>query len=73
MPRPFDYISRDFRGIGQQAMNGLVWGLNNGRGRVMATARSIANSVASTMQAALKIKSPSGVLETTSGAGSQKE
>ena len=42
-------------------MNGLVWGLDNGRGRVMATARSIANSVASTMQAALKIKSPSGV------------
>ena len=62
MPLVFNSTSREFRSIGQQAMNGLVWGLNNGRGRVMSTARSIANSVASTMQNALKIKSPSGVM-----------
>lgn len=62
MPLVFDNTPREFRSIGQNVMNGLVWGLNNGRSRVMSTARSIANSVASTMQNALKIKSPSGVM-----------
>lgn len=62
MPLVFNNTPGQFKTIGQQAMNGLVWGLNNGRSRVMSTARSIANSVARTMQNALKIKSPSGVM-----------
>ena len=62
MPLVFDNTPRQFRTIGQQAITGLVWGLNNGRSRVMSTARDIANSVARTMQDALKIKSPSGVM-----------
>lgn len=62
MPLVFKNTPSQFKTIGQQAMNGLVWGLNNGRSRVMSTARNIANSVARTMQNALKIKSPSGVM-----------
>ncbi|GAF14930.1 phage tail length tape-measure protein [Bacillus sp. JCM 19045] len=50
------------RSVGQNAMAGLNQGLLNGRGRVMSTARSIANDVARTMQSALKIKSPSRVM-----------
>src|SRR5690625_3820274 len=43
-------------------MGGLRNGLNAGSGSVISTARSIANRVASTMRAALKVKSPSRVL-----------
>src|SRR5699024_11486434 len=48
---------------GIHAMNGLRSGLNAGSGSVMSTARSIANRVASTMRSALKVKSPSRVLQ----------
>ncbi|MCG5104453.1 tape measure protein [Oceanobacillus alkalisoli] len=51
-----------YRSIGLHAMSGLRIGLNAGSGRVMATARSIANRVAYTMQKALKINSPSLVM-----------
>src|SRR5690625_2076972 len=43
-------------------MGGLRNGLNAGSGSVISTARLIANRVASTMRAALKVKSPSRVL-----------
>lgn len=43
-------------------MAGLRNGLNAGSGGVMATARSIANRVASTVRAALRVQSPSRVL-----------
>ena len=59
---PFDNIPSEFTSIGQQAMDGLVVGLNNGQSRVMSTARSIAYNVARTMQNALRIQSPSGVM-----------
>jgi len=52
----------NFRGIGQNAMAGLNQGLLNGRGRVLSTARSIANEVTRTMQNALNINSPSRVM-----------
>ncbi|MCT1904121.1 tape measure protein [Oceanobacillus sojae] len=48
--------------VGGNAMSGLNVGLNRGAGRVMSTARSIANRVASTMQRALAIHSPSRVM-----------
>src|SRR5699024_12267307 len=48
--------------IGSQAMSGLNSGLWGGKDRVMATARNIANSVASTMRSALRIHSPSRVM-----------
>src|SRR5699024_6769905 len=46
-----------FGSIGAQAMSGLNSGLWGGKARVMATARNIANSVASTMRSALRIHS----------------
>src|SRR5690606_35728717 len=55
-------LQSQFTSIGVQAMAGLNIGLNSGRGRVMATARNIANSVASTMKSALRIKSPSRLM-----------
>lgn len=48
-----------FRGIGINAMSGLNSGLHAGSGRVMSTARNLANRVAATMRSALKIHSPS--------------
>jgi len=59
----FNNTPSQFRSIGVNSMLGLNQGLLAGRGRVMSTARSIANSVASTMERALKIQSPSKVLE----------
>lgn len=58
---PFNSTPAQFRLIGINAMAGLSSGLNAGRARVMATARGIANSVASTMRRALDIHSPSRV------------
>lgn len=63
MPLVFDNTPGEFRSIGEQIMSGLNGGLNSGSGHVMATARSIANSVASTMRQALDIHSPSRVME----------
>lgn len=60
---PFDNTPSQFNTIGQNAMSGLNYGLNSGRGRVMSTARSIANSITKTMQSALRIHSPSRVME----------
>src|SRR5699024_5780413 len=51
-----------FGSIGAQAMSGLNSGLWGGKARVMATARNIANSVASTMRSALRIHSLSRVM-----------
>ena len=62
MPPIFDHMPGQFKQIGQQIMNGLVVGINSGSGRVMATARSLANSVSSTMRRALDIHSPSRVM-----------
>ncbi|MBU5214558.1 phage tail tape measure protein [Heyndrickxia oleronia] len=47
--------------IGRQAMDGLLSGLESMRGPLMSTARSIANQIASTIQKALDIHSPSRV------------
>ena len=63
MPLVFDNTPGEFRSIGEQIMSGLNGGLNSGSGHVMATARSIANSVATTMRQALDIHSPSRVME----------
>ncbi|GEN87255.1 tape measure protein [Oceanobacillus sojae] len=63
MIRPFGSIQGRMASIGSFAMSGLNAGLNGGAGRVMSTARSIATRVASTMQRALKIHSPSRVME----------
>ncbi|WP_405103051.1 tape measure protein [Oceanobacillus sp. FSL H7-0719] len=52
-----------FQSIGLNAMSGLNVGLNAGSGRVMSTARGIANRVAATMKSALRIHSPSRVME----------
>jgi hypothetical protein len=63
MPRQFNGLPNQMNSIGLNAMAGLNRGLNAGSGRVMSTARSIANRVAFTMQKALKIHSPSKVME----------
>lgn len=58
----FKNIKSEFKQIGQNAMSGLNQGLNAGKSQVLATARSIANQVTSTMQSALRIQSPSKVM-----------
>ena len=58
----YNGLPNSMRSIGLYAMSGLNGGLMAGAGSVLATARSIANSVAATMQAALKINSPSRVM-----------
>lgn len=60
---PFNNTPAHFRSIGLNSMLGLNAGLNSGRARVMATASNIAASVASTMQRALRINSPSRVMK----------
>jgi len=67
MPKQFNGLPNQMNSIGLNAMAGLNRGLNAGSGRVMSTARSIANRVASTMQKALKIHSPSRVMEADVG------
>jgi len=49
--------------IGVNAMQGFINGMNAKSGSVMATARTIANSVATTISNALKVGSPSKVTE----------
>ena len=56
-------MESQFRSIGANAMAGLNRGLSNNRSRVMSTARAIADQVASTMRRALRINSPSKVME----------
>ncbi|SHI01759.1 tape measure protein [Virgibacillus chiguensis] len=63
LTNPFRNTMSQFNSIGRNAMAGLNQGLWSGRGRVMSTARSIANSVASTMKSALRIHSPSRVMK----------
>lgn len=58
----YNGLPNSMRSIGLYAMSGLNGGLMAGSGSVLATARSIANSIAATMQAALKINSPSHVM-----------
>lgn len=60
---PFRNIRGQMVSVGSNAMAGLNAGLNGGAGRVMSTARNIASRVASTMRSALKIHSPSRVME----------
>ncbi|MEK5108221.1 tape measure protein [Cytobacillus sp. FSL K6-0129] len=59
---PFNGTRGQFNLVGRNAMAGLNQGLLAGRGAVMSTARSIANSVASTMKNALRIHSPSRLM-----------
>src|SRR5690625_1680273 len=54
-------LSAQFRSAGIHAMAGLRNGLNAGSGSAYATARRIANNVASTMRTALRERSPSRV------------
>lgn len=61
--RPYDVLPQAMQLVGINSMLGLQRGLNMGRGRVMATASSIASEVTATMQRALRINSPSGVME----------
>lgn len=56
-------LPNSFQMIGQNAMIGLNNGLVAGSNRVMTTANTIANNVARTMQRALRINSPSKVME----------
>lgn len=56
---PFNNTRGQFNSVGRNAMAGLNQGLLAGRAMVLSTARSIANSVASTMKSALRIHSPS--------------
>ncbi|MGN7311452.1 tape measure protein [Alkalicoccobacillus gibsonii] len=58
----FNRLPSQLRDVGINSMLGLNNGLNAGKGRVMSTARGIANQVASTMQKALKINSPSHIM-----------
>lgn len=58
----YNGLPNSMRSIGLYAMSGLNGGLIAGSGSVLATARSIANSIAATMQSALKINSPSHVM-----------
>lgn len=60
---PFDSLGVRMSNIGAHAMNGMISGMNSRSGAVIATARSIANSVSATMQSALRIQSPSKVME----------
>ncbi|GAB2499536.1 tape measure protein [Alkalibacterium psychrotolerans] len=60
---PFNSTPARFRSIGVSAMSGLNAGLLSGRARVINTANNIAASVASTMQRALRINSPSKVMK----------
>lgn len=55
-------LNGSLRSAGVYAMSGLRSGLNAGAGSVYASARSIANRVANTIRAALKVKSPSRVM-----------
>ncbi|WP_161877860.1 tape measure protein [Alkalibacterium sp. MB6] len=60
---PFSVTPARFRSIGLNSMIGLNDGMNAGRARVMATANNIAANVATTMQRALRIQSPSRVMK----------
>ncbi|MEX3715762.1 tape measure protein [Cytobacillus horneckiae] len=59
---PFNSTRGQFNSVGRNAMAGLNQGLLAGRAMVLSTARSIANSVASTMKSALRIHSPSRLM-----------
>ncbi|WP_137744834.1 tape measure protein [Robertmurraya siralis] len=63
----FNKLPSDLRSVGINSMNGLNSGLLAGKGKVLATARSIANEVARTMQQALDINSPSRVMRNDVG------
>ena len=52
-------LSTRLYGIGQQAMNGLIAGLNSRRGAVVATVASIVNEASATVTLNLQIASPS--------------
>lgn len=62
-----DSLPNQFENIGYNSMIGLNNGLVSAQGRVMSTANSIANSVASTMRKALDIHSPSRVMKEIGG------
>lgn len=68
MKKPFLNFSSEFSTIGTNTTNGLNQGLIAGQGKVLATARGIASSVATTMRKELDIHSPSRV---TTKIGSQ--
>lgn len=62
MPRPFNGLQSQFNFIGLSAMNGLTAGLIRGSRGAINQARYTANQIKSTMQSALKVKSPSRVM-----------
>src|SRR5699024_9795852 len=62
MYNAFSRMPLQMSSIVVNAMSGLISGLWGGKARVMATARNIANSVASTMKSGLRIHSPSRVM-----------
>lgn len=59
----FQPLAETLFAAGVNAMQGFNNGLESMRGAILATAQSIANEVAATMQAALAIHSPSKVIE----------
>ncbi|MFD1453220.1 tape measure protein [Oceanobacillus sojae] len=63
----FNRLNGQLRSAGVNAMAGLQSGLNSRSGSVMATARRIANNVASTMRKALKVHSPSRITRAIGG------
>src|SRR5699024_3201088 len=62
MPRQFNGLPSQMNFIGLSAMNGLTAGLIRGSSGAINQARYVANQIKSTMQSALKIKSPSRVM-----------
>jgi hypothetical protein len=60
--KSYNGLPSSLKNVGVQAMNGLNAGLNAGKGKVLSTARTIANQVSATMKKALEIHSPSRVM-----------
>lgn len=67
IPQQFNDLPNQLGSIGQHAMAGLNNGLMSGSAAVLATARDIATSIATTMAAALDINSPSRVMRNKIG------
>ncbi|MCL2486728.1 MAG: hypothetical protein FWE86_03920 [Oscillospiraceae bacterium] len=59
---PLNAVSGSARGAMVSAGDGMISGLNARKPSILATAKSIADSVASTIRSALKIQSPSQVM-----------
>lgn len=64
---PFNNTLSQLNSVGKNAIAGLNAGLNMGGVRAIASARRIANSIASAMKSTLKIHSPSHLMRDDAG------